>query len=139
MKLTDNSIRTMPDIANDAQPHPAGELDWVGMDEIELPVQVETDMGNVLQTTARLTAFVNLNRSDVRGIHMSRLYLHLDKAMAEKPLSPCNLRQILRSFLESHPDSRSATASHQHLAMIGHSPFPIHSECPPNSIGYAPI
>jgi len=104
MKLTDNSIRTMPDIANDAHPHPAGELDWVGMNEIELPVQVETDLGNVLQTTARLTAFVNLNRSDVRGIHMSRLYLHLDKAMAEKPLSPRNLRTILRSFLESHPD-----------------------------------
>lgn len=104
MKLTDNIIRTMPDIANDAQPQPAGELDWVGMNEIELPVQVETDLGNVLQTTARLTAFVNLNRSDVRGIHMSRLYLHLDKAMAEKPLSPINLRHILRSFLESHPD-----------------------------------
>lgn len=104
MKLTDNSIRTMPDIANDVRPQVAGELDWVGMNEIELPVQVETDLGSVLQTTARLTALVNLNRSDVRGIHMSRLYLHLDKAMAEKPLSPCNLRSILRSFLESHPD-----------------------------------
>jgi GTP cyclohydrolase I len=67
-------------------------------------VQVETDHGTVVQTTAKLTAFVNLNRTDVRGIHMSRLYLHLDKAMADKPLSPANLRTILRSFLESHPD-----------------------------------
>ena len=102
MKLTDNSIRTMPDIANDAHPHPAGELDWVGMNEIELPVQVETDLGNVVQTTARLTAFVNLNRTDVRGIHMSRLYLHLDQGFGERPLNPCTLRQLLRAFLDSH-------------------------------------
>jgi len=39
---------------------------------------------------------------DVRGIHMSRLYLHLDQAFGERPLTPCALRQMLRSFLDSH-------------------------------------
>jgi GTP cyclohydrolase I len=33
---------------------------------------------------------------------MSRLYLHLDQAFRDRTLSPATLRQILRSFLDSH-------------------------------------
>jgi GTP cyclohydrolase I len=33
---------------------------------------------------------------------MSRLYLHLDQAFGERPLTPSTLRQLLRSFLDSH-------------------------------------
>jgi GTP cyclohydrolase I len=33
---------------------------------------------------------------------MSRLYLHLDQAFQERPLTPATLRQLLRSFLDSH-------------------------------------
>ena len=104
MKVVDTALKNMPDIANEAKPQAAGELDWVGMDEIELPVRIETDEGEHLQSTASVTAFVNLRQAQVRGIHMSRLYLHLDKALGEKPLSPCNLRHILRAFLDSHQD-----------------------------------
>ena len=53
---------------------------------------------------ARVNAFVNLNRPDVRGIHMSRLYLHVDRALGEEALSPCSLRRLLKSFLDSHAE-----------------------------------
>jgi GTP cyclohydrolase I len=33
---------------------------------------------------------------------MSRLYLHLDQSFQERPLTPGTLRQMLRSFLDSH-------------------------------------
>jgi GTP cyclohydrolase I len=98
----DNVLRNMPDIANDAQPDVAGRLEWVGMNEIELPVRIEDDDGNLIQSTAIVTAYVNLTDPDVRGIHMSRLYLHLDQAFRDQPLSPTTLRQLLRSFLDSH-------------------------------------
>ena len=104
MKTIDNILRDMPDIANDAKPQVAGELDWVGMDEIELPVRIMTDQDEILHSTARVTAFVNLHQNHVRGIHMSRLYLELDRALSDRPISPCNLRSILRSFLDSHTD-----------------------------------
>jgi GTP cyclohydrolase I len=45
---------------------------------------------------------VNLVDPEIRGIHMSRLYLHLDQGFSERPLNPLTLRQLLRSFLESH-------------------------------------
>ncbi len=107
MYQNDNSAdteREMPDIANEDQAQLAGELDWVGMDEIELPVRIETDQGEIQQSIARVTAFVNLNKAEVRGIHMSRLYLTLDQAFAEKPLSPTSMREILQNFLASHKD-----------------------------------
>jgi GTP cyclohydrolase I len=54
--------------------------------------------------SARVDAFVNLAREDGRGIHMSRLYLHLDRHLSAEPLTPASLRRCLRDFLESHAD-----------------------------------
>jgi len=102
MKLFDNVLREMPDIANEARPSVSGKLEWVGMNDIELPVRIEDDHGNLIQSTARVTAYVNLVDPEVRGIHMSRLYLHLDQAFQDRPLTPCAMRQMLRSFLDSH-------------------------------------
>ena len=102
MKSIDNVLREMPDIANEDLASVAGKLEWVGMNDIELPVRIEDDQGNLIQSTARVTAYVNLKDPDVRGIHMSRLYLYLDQAFGERPLTPSTLRQLLRSFLDSH-------------------------------------
>ncbi len=102
MKSFDSVMREMPDIANEVRASVAGKLEWVGMDDIEMPVRIEDDQGNLIQSTARVTAYVNLKDPDVRGIHMSRLYLHLDQAFGERPLTPAALRQMLRSFLDSH-------------------------------------
>jgi len=102
MKPTDNLLREMPDIANEVSAEIAGTLDWVGMNDIEMPVRIEDDAGNLIQSTALVTAYVNMTDPGVRGIHMSRLYLHLDQSFTARPLNPCTLRQLLRSFLQSH-------------------------------------
>ena len=102
MSTIESVLRDMPDIANEARPEVAGELAWVGMNEIEMPVRIEAAAGGEIQSTALVTAYVNLKDPDVRGIHMSRLYLQLDQVFSHRPLNPCTLRQLLRSFLESH-------------------------------------
>lgn len=102
MSPIESTLRDMPDIANEARPEIAGRLDWVGMNEIEMPVRIEDDAGGLIQSTALVTAYVNLKDPEVRGIHMSRLYLHLDQGFGARPLNPCTLRQLLRSFLDSH-------------------------------------
>jgi GTP cyclohydrolase IB len=100
--ITENLARVMPDVANEARPAVAGVLEWVGMGEIELPVRFLDADGETCASNARVTAFVNLVRPDVRGIHMSRLYLHVDRALGAEPLSPCSLRRLLKDFLDSH-------------------------------------
>ena len=101
---SDNTARVMPDIAKEARPALAGVLDWVGMGEIEMPVSLVGDDGRTVTSGARVNAFVNLKRGDVRGIHMSRLYLHVDKLLSAEPVSPAALRRLLKDFLESHAD-----------------------------------
>jgi len=101
---SENLARVMPDIASDARPSVAGQLELVGMGEIEAPLRVAGVDGEVVTSAARINAFVNLTRGDVRGIHMSRLYLHVDKSLSEEPVSPCSLRRLLKQFLDSHAD-----------------------------------
>ena len=104
MQQNENVVRAMPDIASEARPAVAGRLDWVGMGNIDVPVVLAREGGTNVEVPARVSAFVNLARPDVRGIHMSRLYLHVDRALASEPLTPCSMRRLLRDFLESHAD-----------------------------------
>ena len=96
------ALRALPDIAHEAEAAVAGPLDWVGMDRIDVPVRLSGESGQASSAAARVAAYVNLNQPDVRGIHMSRLYLHVDKALSLEPLTPCSIRRLLRDFLDSH-------------------------------------
>jgi len=103
MQQEQNTARVMPDVAATVLSETMGALDWVGMDEIHAPIVLSNEQGETSRTPARVAAFVNLRKPEARGIHMSRLYLHVDKALAE-PLTPCSIRHMLRDFLESHAD-----------------------------------
>lgn len=100
----DNPRYAMPDVASEPRPELAGALDWVGMDGIEMAVLVGAAAEPVQRVPARVSAQVNLHRADVRGIHMSRLYLHLDRHLSGEPLTPASLRRLLRDFLDSHAE-----------------------------------
>ena len=96
--------RALPDIANELAGDHAGQLDWVGMDAIEVPVSIAGADGRVVQTPAKVSAYVNLNQPQARGIHMSRLYLHVDQHLSGELLTPRSIHGLLRDFLESHQD-----------------------------------
>ena len=53
MSTRENVVRDMPDIANEAKAEVAGELAWVGMNEIEMPVQIEDDADGRLRLIFR--------------------------------------------------------------------------------------
>ncbi len=100
----DNTARCLPDVASEARPVIAGRLEWVGMGEIEVPITIADESGVPMRAPARVTAYVDLARPEVRGIHMSRLYLHVDRALGAEALTPCSLRRLLKDFLESHSE-----------------------------------
>lgn len=91
----------MPDVANIPLSTPMGALDWVGMSQIEMPIMLPRDSGDHLSSLARVQAYVNLIDPQSKGIHMSRLYLMLDKASTE-PLTPASLTEMLHAFVQSH-------------------------------------
>lgn len=96
--------RVLPDVASDPRSGLAGKLDWVGMGDIEAPLTLLGDDGAPIRCNAKVTAYVNLHRPEVRGIHMSRLYLHVDKVLSNETLTPAALRRLLKDFLDSHKD-----------------------------------
>ncbi|HEX6833623.1 MAG TPA: GTP cyclohydrolase FolE2 [Rudaea sp.] len=102
MSNQNSTARVLPDVANEARPAAAGALDWVGMGRIEIPITLAAQNGATVQSGAQVDAFVNLSDPQARGIHMSRLYLHVDKALSAEPVTPCSLRRLLREFLDSH-------------------------------------
>ncbi|WP_137806573.1 GTP cyclohydrolase FolE2 [Pseudomonas sp. G(2018)] len=86
---------TLPDIAAQASRQTL-PLEWVGMCGIALPVLIENE-----RVAATVDAGVSLDNGEARGIHMSRLYLALER-LEHEPLSPDLLRRVLLSFLTSH-------------------------------------
>ena len=74
------------------------------MDGIEMPVLLAGAGEPLQRVSARVSAFVHLARADARGIHMSRLDLHVDRHLSAEPLTPASLRRLLRDFLDSHAD-----------------------------------
>ena len=118
MYTEENTARLMPDVAVHAQPHLTGELDWVGMDGIEVPVRFDAGDGEPQRAGARVGAFVNLTRPDQRGIHMSRLYLLVDEHLSRHTLDAAMLEKLLAAFLESQQglaDRASLSVRFDHL------------------------
>ncbi|HST27270.1 MAG TPA: GTP cyclohydrolase FolE2 [Rudaea sp.] len=100
--MQSKSFHSLPDVASDAQTDAAGALDWVGMENIALPIRLIGEDGVAAESAARVSAFVDLADPATRGIHMSRLYLLLDRALSAEPLTPASLRRLLHDFLASH-------------------------------------
>ncbi|MDH0142779.1 GTP cyclohydrolase FolE2 [Aquipseudomonas alcaligenes] len=87
---------TLPDIAIQTSDQAQPALDFVGMQQIALPVQLA---GTPL--ACRVDAGVSLDDASARGIHMSRLYLALQD-LEQQPLTLPAVQQVLRQFLDSH-------------------------------------
>ncbi|MFK0312305.1 GTP cyclohydrolase FolE2 [Pseudomonas sp. NPDC090233] len=102
---------TLPDIAAQAQQQTT-PLDWVGMRGIALPVQFEGH-----RVAAMADAGVSLVDGTSRGIHMSRLYLSLER-LEHEALTPLAIRRLLADFLVSHEGLSNAAylrLSFEHL------------------------
>jgi len=94
----------LPDVATGAEPLAGGALDWVGMHGIDLPVRCADGQGGTLTVPARVSVQVNLADPVARGIHMSRLYLALEKSLGEQTLTPSGLCSLMHTLVASHAD-----------------------------------
>ncbi|MFD0324918.1 GTP cyclohydrolase FolE2 [Lysobacter gummosus] len=93
------SRSALPDVAFDAAAA-ARALDWVGMSNIALPLRIAGGDGTPIQVAASVDVSVNLRDANARGIHMSRMYLHLQNAFASETVTPAGLRRALQSLID---------------------------------------
>ncbi|NRA64171.1 MAG: GTP cyclohydrolase I FolE2 [Pseudobacteriovorax sp.] len=85
-------------------------LDESGMDEIAVPINI--DLGELGHQTQFADAKATVNTIDgaTKGIHMSRLYLHLTRSLESEPLSTMLIEDILSDFKESHGEISSCSS-----------------------------
>ena len=104
----------MPDVASIAAPAHQSTLDWVGMSQITVPLTIDDRLGDAQRAAQNVNAkaliYVNLGDPKAKGIHMSRLYLLLEKFGESGAVSPRRLKQLLCDMVESHDGlSQNAT------------------------------
>ncbi len=94
----------MPDIAMRTLDQAQGCLDWVGMRDIRLPLQIQ-DGSSSTRVACSVQLYVDLSDRFAKGIHMSRLYVLLDEASTKTQLGPNSLTQFLDTLLDSQPST----------------------------------
>lgn len=104
MQKTTPTKNELPDVST---PHASLDwgttLAWVGMRQVELPIQIQAGETN-LQLSARLDFGVSLDRRDARGIHMSRLYRLAAEQLPGRALNFQALIELATAALVSHKD-----------------------------------
>ncbi|MCL4204199.1 MAG: GTP cyclohydrolase I FolE2 [Pirellulaceae bacterium] len=114
-----SSPAPLPDIAQDAVALIGGALDRVGMSGIEVALRLRDDAGQLIIAPARATAQISLDDPDAKGIHMSRLFLALQRELERYDLSLELIDRLLEDFVTSHGSlTRSSYLSFQfeHMA-----------------------
>lgn len=86
----------LPDVAFEAAAL-ARPLDWVGMDNIALPLRLEDGF----TVPAQVDVAVNLGDAGKRGIHMSRLYLHVQETLPDTRLDSTSLTALMQTLIAS--------------------------------------
>ena len=100
--MTTNQKPDMPDVAATQQAQHNATLDWVGMSRIALPLRIkDQDLGEY-QANTFVETYVNVSNPQVKGIHMSRLYLLLADFAKDQVLTVESLKDFLKDKLNSH-------------------------------------
>lgn len=79
--------RVLPDVTSDVNAEKPSALQWVGMEDIAVPVKINIHGKNSQIIPAKAKAYVSLERHDVKGIHMSRLHALINQ------LAQCNFNK----------------------------------------------
>lgn len=98
------SEKALPDVALTSRSSHSTTLDWVGMSGIALPLVIKDVNEPAQRIDAKVQTYVNLNNPQVKGIHMSRLYLLLMQYAEKEVVTVAGLREFLSHLLDSHHD-----------------------------------
>ena len=82
------------------KPFVSGAIDRVGIEDLEMPIRVEVN-SQITQLLSHVTAMVSLDDENMRGIHMSRIYLALHDFLGQQALSLKAVKELLHKLVES--------------------------------------
>lgn len=93
----------LPDITANSFVNNALQLQWVGMEEIAIPITIDLYDQLTHKINAKASIFVSLSEPTAKGIHMSRLHNVLNK-LADTKLNKLALDRLLEDSINSQAD-----------------------------------
>ena len=96
-------VQGVPDVVKE-KVKPSLPIDLVGIRDLKLPIRLTSK----ITTGARLSVLVSLEDKNVRGIHMSRLYLSLHDYFSKNIVQFSGLKKVLMSAINSQKGNSSS-------------------------------
>ncbi len=93
-------MRTLPDITSDINAEITSSLQWVGMEDIAVPISVNLQDDKLRTIVAKASVYVSLETPNAKGIHMSRVYSIINQ-LAELELNKENIEILLNEMIRS--------------------------------------
>ena len=83
-------------------PFIGGKIDEVGIESLEIPIRIPLENSSkTLSLLGTVKAMVSLDDPNLRGIHMSRIYLNLHDFLGRQTLSLHSLKKLLKELIKS--------------------------------------
>lgn len=92
--------RTLPDVTSDFNAETPSTLQWVGMEDIAVPISISLQDGSLQSIAAKANVYVSLEKPDAKGIHMSRLH-HVINQLAARECNQLNIENLLDELIQS--------------------------------------
>lgn len=93
-------MRTLPDVTSDVNAETPATLQWVGMEDIAVPISLRLQNENLQTIAAKANVYVSLEKPEVKGIHMSRLHSTINQ-LSEQDLNKQTIVQLLNEMIKS--------------------------------------
>ena len=90
----------LPDVTSDLKAETPLALQWVGMEEIAVPVLIKTQENKMQTFAAKANAYVSLDSTRAKGIHMSRIHLAINQ-LANIECNKANINNLLDEMVSS--------------------------------------
>ena len=89
--------RALPDVTSDVNAETPSRLQWVGMEDIAVPIKMSLQSGKLQTIAAKANVYVSLEKPEVKGIHMSRLHTVINQ-LAKLECKKQAIEQLLNAF-----------------------------------------
>ena len=93
-------MRALPDVTSDRHSDISSTLQWVGMENIAVPIVINLQDDHVQSATAKANVYVSLDKPDAKGIHMSRLHNVINQ-LATKEFNHTTAQELLDKIIHS--------------------------------------
>ena len=93
-------MHALPDVTSDERAETPTTLQWVGMEDIAVPLTMNIQDGGLQTVAASANIYVSLEKPEAKGIHMSRLHNVINQ-LAEQECNKLTLEALLDEMIDS--------------------------------------